>query len=69
MASIKYTNAKCGQCTHWKVTRNPLGVCRQDPEYQTTIGRFSKACGVFEEEIRIYSSHHVDKQASTHDKQ
>ncbi len=48
MASIKYTNSKCGQCSHWKVSKNPLGRCRLDPEYQVTIGRYGKACGAFE---------------------
>ncbi len=51
MASSKYTNAKCGQCSYWKVSRNPLGACRLDPEYQTTIGRYGKACGAFEEAL------------------
>lgn len=51
MASIKYTNAKCGQCHFWKVSRNPLGTCRVDPDYQATIGRYAKACGVFEAEL------------------
>lgn len=49
MASSKYTNSKCGQCSYWKASRNPLGRCRLDPEYQVTIGRYSKACGAFEE--------------------
>jgi len=53
MASIKYTSAKCGQCSFWKVSRNPLGRCRLDPEYQATIGRYAKACGSFEEEVVI----------------
>jgi len=53
MASSKYTSAKCGQCSYWKVSRNPLGTCRLDPECRTTIGRYGKACGAFEEEFVI----------------
>jgi len=53
MASSKYTSAKCGQCSYWKVSRNPLGKCQLDPEYQATIGRYAKACSSFEEKFII----------------
>ncbi len=53
MATTTYINAKCGQCTYWKVSRNPLGTCRLNPEHQATIGRYGKACGAFELEISM----------------
>ena len=53
MASSNYSHAKCGQCAYWKVSRNPLGTCRLNPEYQTTIGRYGRACGAFEAEIIV----------------
>ncbi|MBL1260047.1 MAG: hypothetical protein COB33_005895 [Thiotrichaceae bacterium] len=66
MASREYTNAKCGQCSYWKVSRNPLGTCRLDPEYQTTIGRYAKACGAFEEELVIQQAPPAKEQPVTY---
>jgi len=57
MAPSKYTSAKCGQCSYWKVSRNPLGKCRLDPGYQATIGRYARACGSFEAELVIQLVH------------
>lgn len=53
MASSSYSNARCGECLYWKVTRDPLGKCRIDLEYQNTIGRFCKACSAFEAQLTL----------------